>query len=64
MQKFKGIIKETKRANIEEILKVVSYFPKMVNDEENERLFRIITKEELLFVLNSFKKDRSSGLDG
>jgi hypothetical protein len=36
----------------------------LVGEEENERMYRAVTREELIYVLNSFKKDRSPGLDG
>jgi hypothetical protein len=61
---FKEIFKEPDRENLGEILKVVSYFPIFVNEEENNILYRPVTKEELMFVLSTFQKDKSPGLDG
>jgi hypothetical protein len=42
---FPYIFKEPERENIGEILKVVSYFPKMVEDEDNEELFNEVSRE-------------------
>jgi hypothetical protein len=64
IQHFKGIFEEPTSANIGEILRVISLFPRLVNEEDNERMFMSVTKEELLYVLSTFKKDRSLGLDG
>jgi hypothetical protein len=64
VQHFEEVFKELDRENIEEILKVASYFPRLVGEEENERMYREVSREELLYVLNSFKKDRSPGPDG
>lgn len=36
----------------------------MFEDEDNERLFAVVTEEELLFVMKSFKKDKCPGPDG
>jgi len=43
---------------------VASYFPRLVGEEENEMMYRVVTREELLHIINSFKKDRSLVLDG
>ena len=55
------VFKEPDRANIEEILKVASYFPGLVGEEENGRMHTTVSREELLYALSSFKKDRSPG---
>jgi hypothetical protein len=39
----------------------VSDFPKFVNEEENNSLHVPMTKEELMYVLNTFYKDKSPG---
>lgn len=56
---FERLYQEPERANLAKILKVISFFPRMVNEEDNEVLFSPITKEELNNVLYSFKKERS-----
>lgn len=58
------MFKEPDRENIEEILKVASYFPRLVGEKENERMYREVSREELLYVLNSFNKNRSPGPNG
>eukprot|EP01018_Ginkgo_biloba_P018081 Gb_04379 [translate_table: standard] len=63
VQHFSGIFKEPDRANLGEIIKVVTYFLRMVGDEDNAMLYREITKEELLVVLNALQKEKSPGPD-
>jgi hypothetical protein len=58
---FEEVFKEPDRENIEEILKVESYSPRLVGEEENERMYRAVTREELICFLNSYKKYRSPG---
>jgi len=53
---FKEISKECDRENLGEILKIVSYFPIFVNGEENNILYRPMTKEELILVLSTFRR--------
>lgn len=61
---FLVIFKDPDRTNIGEILKVVANYLRMVGIEENEILFEVITKEELLKILNTFQKDKSVDPDG
>jgi len=42
---FKGLYKEPKRVNIAEILKITSYFPSFVGEEENDIMIEEVTKE-------------------
>eukprot|EP01018_Ginkgo_biloba_P002298 Gb_28324 [translate_table: standard] len=63
VQHFSDIFKEPDRSNIGEIIKVATYFPRMVSDKDNAYLFRVVTKEELV-VLNTLQKDKSPGPDG
>jgi hypothetical protein len=46
------------------IMKVLSFFPRMVNDDENAQLFKEISSEELVVVMSSFQKEKSLGSDG
>ena len=64
VQHSKGILEELEMDNIGEILQITTLFNRMVDDEDNEILFRVVTKGELLHILNSFKKDRIPCLDG
>jgi hypothetical protein len=52
------------RPNIAKILKVVPFFPRMMEDQENENLEAEVTKEELKFGLSSFKKTKNLGTNG
>ena len=51
------IYKDPNRENISEILKVVSYFPRLLEDKDNERMHDPISKNELFLILNSFNKE-------
>ena len=64
VQQFKGIFEEHIGSNIAEIIKFLFYFPRLVPKEYNASVFRVVTKEELLHVISTFKKDRSLGHDG
>jgi hypothetical protein len=55
--------KETTKPNIVEVLKLITYFLGMVNEDVNEMLLEV-SKEELKEILESFQKDKSLGLDG
>jgi hypothetical protein len=55
---FEDLFKELDNANIEEILEIVSYFLGLVGEEENERMYREVTREEIIYVLISFMKYR------
>lgn len=61
---FKEINKELERPNIEEIIKISGLFPQMVLEEDNQTFNKANTKEELLKVMASFKKDRIPKSDG
>jgi hypothetical protein len=51
--------KEHIGTNIVERLKVIPFFPGWVTDDDNERMFRPITKEDLHHVITNFKKNGS-----
>ena len=42
---------------------MVVYFPRMVVEEDNENLYKRVSREELRVVLNTFQKDKSLGPD-
>ena len=48
---FEGIYKEQKRENLVDILKFISYFPRMINEDIDEDLYILVTKEELFSIL-------------
>jgi hypothetical protein len=56
---FKSLFQEPSGCNIAEILKVVSYFPRMIDEYKNENLEAEVPKEELKCVLQSFKKTKN-----
>lgn len=48
----------------QDILWGIEQVPQMFNEDGNEMLFKPVTKEELFWVLKTFKKDKSPGSDG
>jgi hypothetical protein len=52
---FEGLFKEPKRMNLDKTLKVISHFPRMINED----LYILVNKEELVVVLQYFRKDKS-----
>jgi hypothetical protein len=41
VQYFNDIFKEHERENIGEIIRVVAYFPRMVDEEDNENMYKV-----------------------
>jgi len=64
VQYFKEIFKKLDRENLGKIIKVVSYFPKSVNEEEDNIFYILVTKEELMFILSTFHKDKIPSPNG
>jgi hypothetical protein len=48
---------------IAEIVKMTSFFPSFVNEEDNQKLMEDISKDELHLVLHTFLKNKSPGPD-
>jgi hypothetical protein len=61
---FKHFFKAKERNNINDLVRITSLYPRMVDEEEAESLFKPVTLEELKSVLENFKKERSPGPDG
>jgi hypothetical protein len=59
LRHFNRISKEIDRENLEDILKGVSYFPILVDEQENDIFYRPMTKDELNYVLSTFHKYKS-----
>jgi hypothetical protein len=45
VQYFNDIFREPERENIGEIIRVVAYFPRMVDEEDNENLYKAVSRE-------------------
>ena len=61
---FAHIFRDDKQTCLLAQLKVVMLYPTMITHEEAPSLIQPITLSEIEGALNSFKKDRSPGLDG
>lgn len=50
--------------NLVEVIKVESYFPRLIGDEENDMMLKEIYKEEFWVVLSYFQIDKIPHLNG
>ena len=57
---FSNILKASDMVTIVEIVKLVSYFLKTVNEEVYEELQKPMTKEEVESIIGPFKKGRGT----
>ena len=57
-------IYQPKGDNIVEIIKVASFFLKLVSDEDTKWMFEEILKDELITILDLFQKIERLGFDG
>lgn len=46
--------KEPIHLNMGNIMKVLAYFPKIANDDDNAQIFKVISSKELVALLSSF----------
>jgi hypothetical protein len=60
---FGKIFKEVDPCPLGEIMNLISKYPRLVEEHENEDLYREVTKDEILIVMSSFQKDCSPSLD-
>jgi hypothetical protein len=60
---FLDSIQEPEHLDIGNIVKVISHYPQMVNEEDNVQMMKEISFEELMFVMNSFQKEKILGPD-
>ena len=61
---FKRVYQEHDNLNIVDIIKLSYFFPMFIEDEKNEELIVVISKEELNSILDSFQKDKIIGPNG
>eukprot|EP01018_Ginkgo_biloba_P004985 Gb_28741 [translate_table: standard] len=61
---LKGLYKEENKTTIAEVIKMTSFFPSFVGEEDNVSLTKEITVDELKEVMLSLQKDKSLGPDG
>jgi hypothetical protein len=45
--------------NMDVVLRLLLYFPKLVDEEDNREIYSEISKKELQAVISSFNKDKS-----
>jgi hypothetical protein len=60
---FHYLFKESAASNIDEIVKVISLFPRFFDEEVNAGMEAVVSKEELKVLLSSFKKRKSPNLN-
>jgi DNA-binding transcriptional ArsR family regulator len=61
---FGDLFKALEHENIGEMLSILDHFLRLVEVEENEYLYQLVSVEELLAIIKSFSKDKSPGLNG
>ena len=61
---FKNLFSKPEGSNIQEILKVLSMFMRLTNEEMNNSMAEEVTEEELEKIVYSFQKGKSPGPDG
>jgi len=59
-----NIFKEENKAFITKVVRMETLFIRFFYEVDNESLMEKVKNEELHEVMNSFKKDKSHGLDG
>jgi hypothetical protein len=60
---FKEFFKDSKQENIGEMLKMLGNFLRLIEGEESNDLFRPMSIEELLKVINCFQNAKIPGLE-
>ena len=61
---FENIFQDEGLTCLDQQLKVISLFPRMIHDEHSSCLSSQVSLKEIELSLKSFKKDRSPGPDG
>ena len=61
---IKNLLKEPEGCNIQEILKVINLFPRLIIEEMNNSLKKEVTREELQKIVYSLQKGKITGPDG
>eukprot|EP00253_Pinus_taeda_P002268 PITA_02268 len=61
---FKSLFSDPGGVSLAEIIRTAQYFPRFVEGEEAEDLFREVTKEEVESIIKSMAKDKSPSPNG
>jgi len=61
---FSSLFKKLDHLDMGKVLKIISYFPSLIEDNENRYLYKEAMKYELMDILLSSKRDKSLGPDG
>jgi hypothetical protein len=56
---FEKIYREPRHSKVVEMLKILSYFPSLVEDDDNREFYKEISQEELFATISCFKRDKS-----
>ena len=61
---FTNLFSELEGCNIQEILKILILFPRLINEQMNNSLKEEVSEEELEKIVYSFQKGKSPDPDG
>lgn len=64
MRHFQSLFSNPGGISLAEIIRTAQAFPRFVEEEDVEDLFREVTKEEVESIIKSMAKDKSPGPDG
>ena len=64
MNHFSGLFKYPEHRDMGVTLKLVRLFPILVKHEDNVDLYKLVTKDEILVIIQSFKTYKSPDLIG
>ena len=61
---FKDIFRAPEEASIAKVIRVAQFFSSFIDEEGNECLMSLVSKDEVEAILKSIQKEKSLGLDG
>ena len=61
---FKTLFKAPMEAYIAEVIRVAHFFPRYIDEEGNDSIMELVSKEEVEGILKAMQKDKSPGPDG
>lgn len=64
MAHFEKLYREPRHSKVAKMLKILSYFPRLAEDDDNRDFYKEISWEKLFATISCFKRDKSPDLDG